>query len=256
MLIVIGFMGLSIPIITSALNLAGTFSTDSQVKNRIAKSQYSSIGAAEYVRYLSGEPDQWDDWLDDTGGTGQITINGDDVCFSTTEVQGSTEYSPKSEISIKKETTVLGDLVSGGSKVKIDKEAIVTGDIRAAQEVRLDEDSVVNGSIWSSGDVILKKDAQVNGNVTAGGTITLESGAMITGAQLEYQTLPNIVPSSLLTLGMLSDFHGGPPVLRFKGRRPDKKRCEPQRTQDAPPFAPIPNATPARSSKGNWCPRR
>ena len=85
MLIVIGFMGLSIPIITSALGLAGTFSTDSQVKNRIAKSQYSAIAVAEYVRFLFSDPEQWDDWLDDTGGVDQFTINGDETCFTTTD---------------------------------------------------------------------------------------------------------------------------------------------------------------------------
>ncbi len=64
MVITIGFMALCVPILTAGLGLAGTLSNDSQVKTRLAKSQYASIGALEYVRYLAADPETWDDWLE------------------------------------------------------------------------------------------------------------------------------------------------------------------------------------------------
>jgi hypothetical protein len=49
MLMVLGFMALAIPMITGVLALAGTLSTDSYVKNKIAKRHYTELGCREYA---------------------------------------------------------------------------------------------------------------------------------------------------------------------------------------------------------------
>ena len=70
-LMVVAFMGLAIPMITSALALASTLSIDSQVKTGILKSQYSAMGADEYALNVieQGLPP----------GAYPITLNGEPV---------------------------------------------------------------------------------------------------------------------------------------------------------------------------------
>ena len=78
MVIVVGFMAVSIPLLTGALSLAGALSADSRVKLDIAQTQYSDIGASVYVRYLSDAPENWNLWLQETAGLETISI-GDTV---------------------------------------------------------------------------------------------------------------------------------------------------------------------------------
>lgn len=49
MIMVIGFMGISVPMITAALALAGSLSIDSHVKTNILKNHYSALGANQYA---------------------------------------------------------------------------------------------------------------------------------------------------------------------------------------------------------------
>lgn len=51
MLIVLGLMALSVPLITGILSYAGTLSKDSQVKASILKSQYSAQGCTQHAAY-------------------------------------------------------------------------------------------------------------------------------------------------------------------------------------------------------------
>ena len=48
MIMVIAFMALSIPMITGALFLSGTLSSDSTVKTEILKRQYSALGGDQW----------------------------------------------------------------------------------------------------------------------------------------------------------------------------------------------------------------
>jgi len=62
MILVIGFMALAIPLVTSALALSGTLARDSQVKTNILKRQYAALGIGEYVSYLAADPTRWNNW--------------------------------------------------------------------------------------------------------------------------------------------------------------------------------------------------
>ena len=53
MIMVIAFMALSIPMITGALSLSGTLSSDSTVKTEILKRQYSALGGDQFGGYLA-----------------------------------------------------------------------------------------------------------------------------------------------------------------------------------------------------------
>ena len=80
LVMVLAFMGLTVPLITAALGLATTLSVDSRVKNGILKSQYSVLAGTQYALYRviyetgyieslpTGVPDSF-----------SITINGTDV---------------------------------------------------------------------------------------------------------------------------------------------------------------------------------
>lgn len=62
MILVVGFMALAIPLITSSLVLSGTLTKDSVVKTDIMKRQYAALGVGEYVGYLAADPTRWNDW--------------------------------------------------------------------------------------------------------------------------------------------------------------------------------------------------
>ena len=51
MLVVLAFMALSVPIVTSTLYLSGTLSIDSRVKNEILKGQYAAQGCTQHASY-------------------------------------------------------------------------------------------------------------------------------------------------------------------------------------------------------------
>ena len=89
MVLALAFMAISVPIITAALGLASTLTVDSTVKSRIARDQFSQIGAEELgIHQILNPPDEeYLDtlWLDEDGdgepdGDTIVTeINGDDT---------------------------------------------------------------------------------------------------------------------------------------------------------------------------------
>lgn len=90
MVIVIAFMGLAIPLITTALTLAGSLSLDSQTKNRKAQGQYAATAVLEYVHYLLSNPETWEKWRQSSNDQDSITINGQEIAFT---VSGGEEVS-------------------------------------------------------------------------------------------------------------------------------------------------------------------
>ena len=147
MAMVLGFMAISVPMLTAGLALAGALSNDSQVKSKLAKDQYSSIGAREYIRYLSDNPDDWEDWLDETGGEETIDI-GDDTVDIDADPDGFTDDG------------FLGYCIFGSYSVQVK------------------ESSVVNCSVGSNGDIQIKEDSVIDGDIVSGGNIELLMGVL------------------------------------------------------------------------------
>ena len=196
MVIVVGFMAVSIPLLTGALALAGSLSADSRVKLEIAKSQYSNIGALEYVRYLSDTPENWDDWIEETGGEEIIEI-GDDTIEIEAEGDGVSDYG------------VLGYCIFSTGSVEIKEDADVQCSVGSNGDVMVKEDAVIAGSLVSGGNIELKPGAMVVGDVTAGGTVTY-GGAIIGGTMEQGATLAPVggpLPSYIVDL-TLTDAEG------------------------------------------------
>lgn len=171
MAMVLGFMGLSVPMIVAALGMAGTYSNDSQVKSRLAKSQYSSIGAFEYIRYLSDDPERFDDWLAQTGGEEEIEVDGQVVNIKANQDGFDDGFLAfcifgRNSVVVKQNTTANCSIGSNGDV-----------EIEAASQ----EDAKVYGDIHSGGNVLLGENSLVEGNVKAAGTVTLLPGATVLG---------------------------------------------------------------------------
>ena len=74
-LMVLVFMALGVPVITAALKLSSTLSTDSRVKTDILERQYCALGVREYIRYLSLDPSRWLAWwVANPDGTENLTF--------------------------------------------------------------------------------------------------------------------------------------------------------------------------------------
>lgn len=179
MVIVVGFMALSIPLLTAALSLAGALSADSLVKLEIARSQYSNIGASEYVRYLSDAPETWNQWIQDTAGLETITIGEEEVEIEAIG-NGVSDQG------------FMGYCIFGTSSVEIKENANVQCSIGSNGDVLVKENATITGNIVSGGDIELKDGATVVGNVTAAGTVS-NSGAIIGGATVEGAALAPVV---------------------------------------------------------------
>jgi hypothetical protein len=173
MVMVVGFMGLCVPMLVAALALGGALSHDSQVKNRLAKSQYSGIGALEYVRYvsesLSGDPGKLNDKLKEWETVGEtLSLNEDTVQISASDAgladQGFLAY-----------------CIFGTTSVMIKEYADINCSVGSNGNIEIKEDTVISGDVVSGGNVILKENSHVTGNVRAAGTITLKSGATVGG---------------------------------------------------------------------------
>ena len=80
LVMVLAFMGLTVPLVTAALGLATTLSIDSRVKTGILKSQYSVLAGTQYALYRLIYEDGYIEGLQ-TGvvDSFSITINGTDV---------------------------------------------------------------------------------------------------------------------------------------------------------------------------------
>jgi hypothetical protein len=175
-LMVVGFMALSVPMLTAALGLAATLSHDSQVKNKLAKDQYSSIGAFQYVRYLSDSPERWNEWWEETedvGTPGEETFNfGDDEINILADSNGVADYG------------FLGYCIFGSTLVHVKENSAIGSEtnpcsIGSNGDIDIKENSVIKGNIVSGGNVTLKENVRVYGNVTAEGAVTLNDRAQV-----------------------------------------------------------------------------
>lgn len=170
MVMVVGFMGLCVPMLVAALALGGALSHDSQVKNRLAKSQYSGIGALEYVRYVSeslaGNPDKLDEKLEEWKEVGEtLNLNDDTVEISASDAGLADDG-------------FLAFCIFGTTKVLIKEYANINDcSVGSNGNIEIKENTTIDGDVVSGGDILLKENAYVSGNVIAAGEITLKEGA-------------------------------------------------------------------------------
>lgn len=160
MVIVVGFMALSIPLLTAALSLAGALSADSQVKLGIARGQYSNLGALEYVRHLSDAPETWNLWIQNTGGLETLSIGEEEIEIEAIG-NGVSDYG------------FLDYCVFGENEVEIGEESNIQCNIGSNGDVVIEEGSTITGNIVSGGNITLEEDVTVIGDVTAVGSVTL-----------------------------------------------------------------------------------
>ena len=97
MIMVIGFMGIAVPLITAALSLSGTPSIDSALKTRILKNQYSALGANQYAEYIVGQ--------DLPPGNYNISLNGSQVNVNLQDVPPPAAPQPPADNSRRLMTT-------------------------------------------------------------------------------------------------------------------------------------------------------
>ena len=84
-MVVLGFMALGVPLVSSASGLASTASIDSRSKQQILRHQYCALGAGEYVDYLLNSTTRWSQWwVDNPGGQETIDFCGETVTLSIT----------------------------------------------------------------------------------------------------------------------------------------------------------------------------
>ena len=95
--VVLAFMVLAIPMITTALSLAGTLATDSRVKSGIAKEQYASLGGLEYAKWLLTDDDFLEGLSPDTPVIADIDLNGEDVTITVEQVTDPSSGEPAAE---------------------------------------------------------------------------------------------------------------------------------------------------------------
>tara|TARA_B100000315_G_scaffold245244_1_gene270905 strand:- start:2854 stop:4281 length:1428 start_codon:yes stop_codon:yes gene_type:complete len=62
LIMVLAFMALGVPVITSTLKLADSLAIDSRVKTDALKRHYCGLGVMEYVNYLTLDPARWTTW--------------------------------------------------------------------------------------------------------------------------------------------------------------------------------------------------
>ena len=85
-LIALGFLVFSIPLITGSLGLAQTTSIDARVKTNAMHQEYCALAVTEYIKYLISDFDRWSDFLGELGEgefneDNENKINGDvDIC--------------------------------------------------------------------------------------------------------------------------------------------------------------------------------
>ena len=62
LIMVLAFLSIGTPVVTSTLNQADSLSIDSRTKRDIVESDYCDLAVSEYVRYLTLTTTHWDDW--------------------------------------------------------------------------------------------------------------------------------------------------------------------------------------------------
>ena len=104
MVMVLAFMALGTPVVTSTLNLADSLSVDSRTKRGILEDQYCGLAVVEYVKYLNLNLARWDSWWStnqDTnppeGGaaTETVTICGKSITLKATRLDADTDDPPQ-----------------------------------------------------------------------------------------------------------------------------------------------------------------
>ena len=103
-MMVLAFMALGTPVVTSTLNLADSLSMDSRTKRDILENQYCGLAVMEYVKYLNLNLTRWDSWWEtnqDTnppaGGaaTETVTICGQSITLKATRIDADTDDPPQ-----------------------------------------------------------------------------------------------------------------------------------------------------------------
>ncbi len=174
MLMVLALMGLSIPMITAALGLASTLANDSRVKNRIARAQYTDLGATEYTLYLIG-PDgnglDDPDTFPDENGDGDpdpftIPINDEDVPVDV-DPEDPTVNQPPSDATFRTTKTVtpttanLNELTTFTYTITIENIGTETWQLKKVHDGLPSGFSYVAGSTGESGFDITTSDPVV-----------------------------------------------------------------------------------------------
>ena len=98
---VLAFMALGTPVITSTLNPADSISIDSRGKTNVLKRQYCALGVREYLLYLLMDQSPGGRWEAlvaappaGAGGLGSITCNGEQINFSVVVPPGVPIFIP------------------------------------------------------------------------------------------------------------------------------------------------------------------
>ena len=81
LIMVLAFLSLGTPVVTSTLNLADSLSIDSRTKRDILENDYCALGVAQYVRYLTLTDARWDAWWvsHTISATGVVPVVGKEV---------------------------------------------------------------------------------------------------------------------------------------------------------------------------------
>ena len=104
LIMVLAFLALGTPVVTSTLNLADSLSMDSRTKRGILEDQYCGLAVVEYVKYLNLDLARWDSWWSTNqdpnppeGGaaTETVTICGQSITLKATRLDGVTDDPPE-----------------------------------------------------------------------------------------------------------------------------------------------------------------
>ena len=100
LVMVLAFLGLGTPVVTSTLNLADSLSMDSRTKREILENQYWGLAVVEYVKYLNLNLNRWDNWWSTNqdpnppeGGaaTETVTICGQSITLKASRIDADTD---------------------------------------------------------------------------------------------------------------------------------------------------------------------
>ena len=100
LLMVLAFLALGTPVVTSTLNLADSLSVNSRTLRVELENQYCGLAVVEYVKYLNLDLDRWDSWWETNqdpnppeGGaaTETVTICGQSITLKATRIDADTD---------------------------------------------------------------------------------------------------------------------------------------------------------------------
>ena len=100
---VLAFLSIGTPVVTSTLNRADNLSMDSRTKRDILENQYCGLAVVEYVKYLNLNLTRWDSWWSTNqdenppeGGaaTETVTICGQTITLKATRIDADTDDPP------------------------------------------------------------------------------------------------------------------------------------------------------------------